>query len=104
MHGPYRFDTHDTKVVRILPEAVRACLRRLGGAAEKLLGESRTVEEKMRIYGQMQNYNEGVVSGYAGGGHYGSDQFLETRGAGGGALVPDIDGDVAPEVIEGRVS
>ncbi|CAM9516456.1 unnamed protein product [Scytosiphon promiscuus] len=89
-------------VVRILPEAVRACLRRLGGAAEKLLGESRTVEEKMRIYGQMQNYNEGVVSGYAGGGHYGSDQFLETRGAGGGELVPDIDGAIAPEVIEGR--
>ncbi|CAM9991354.1 unnamed protein product, partial [Hapterophycus canaliculatus] len=89
-------------VVRILPEAVRACLRRLGGAAEKLLGESRTVEEKMRIFGQMQNYNEGVVSGYAGGGHYGSDQFLETRGAGSGKLVPGIDGDVAPEVVEGR--
>lgn len=92
------------KVVRIEPGAARECLQRLGGAAEYLLGESRTVEEKMNDFGQMQNYDEGVVSGYAGGGDYGSDQFLETRGGGGDEIFPKIADDVAPDVIEGRVS
>lgn len=92
------------KVVRVEPGAARECLQRLGGAAEHLLGESRSVEEKMEDFGPMQNYDEGVVSGYAGGGGYGSDQFLETRGGGGGEIVPKIAGDIAPDVIEGRVS
>lgn len=92
------------KVVRVEPGAARERLERLGGAAEYLLGESRTVEEKMKDYGRMQNYDEGVVSGYAGGGDYGSDQFLETRGGGGGEIFPKIADDVAPDVIAGRVS
>lgn len=62
------------------------------------------MEEKMEQFGPMQNYDEGVVSGYAGGGDYGSDQFLETRGAGEGEIVPPICADVVPAVIEGRVS
>lgn len=52
----------------------------------------------------MQTYGEGVVSGYAGGGDYGTDQFLETRGAGKGEIVPKIGADVATAVVGGRVS
>lgn len=92
------------KVVRVVPVAVRTCLQTLGGAAEYLLGEFRTVEEKTKAFGQMQSYDEGIVSGYAGGGDYGTDQFLETRGAGKGAIIPNIDAEVAPAVIGGRVS
>lgn len=92
------------QVVRVVPETVRTCLETLGGAAEYLLGEFRTVEEKAKDFGQMQTYDEGIVSGYAGGGDYGTDQFLETRGAGKGEIVPKIDADVAPAVIGGRVS
>lgn len=92
------------KVVRVVPETVRTRLETLGGAAEYLLGEFRTVEEKRADFGQMQNFEEGIVSGYAGGGDYGSDQFLETRGAGEGEIIPEIGADVAPAVIRGRVS
>lgn len=92
------------KVVRVVPETVRTCLQTLGGAAEYLLGEFRTVEEKQADFGPMQNYDEGIVSGYAGGGDYGTDQFLETRGAGEGEIIPNMSADVAPAVIGGRVS
>lgn len=92
------------KVVRVEPGAARECLQRLGGAAEFLLGDTRTEEEKIDDFGQMQNHDEGVVSGYAGGGDYGPDQFLETRGGGDGEIVPKIPGDVARDVIHGRVS
>lgn len=92
------------KVVRVVPGTVRTCLQTLGGAAEYLLGEFRTVEEKTKDFGLMQTYDEGIVSGYAGGGDYGTDQFLETRGAGEGEIVPKISADIAPAVIGGRVS
>lgn len=82
----------------------RASLTKLGAAAEALLGETRSVEEKMAAFGAMQDHERGVVSGYAGGGDYGDDQFLETRGRGGGEIAPPIDADTAPDVLEGRVS
>lgn len=91
-------------VVRATCPEVRGSLARLGGAAEHLLGETRTVEEKIEAYGTMRDYEEGVVSGYAGGGDYGKDQFLETRGRGGNEIAPEIGGDTATDVIEGRVS
>lgn len=100
---PFPFVSH-AQVVRVGHEATRTCLRRLGGAAEYLLGDFRTREEKTRDFGQMRKHEEGVVSGYAGGGNYGSDQFLETRGAGNGEVVPAVGADVAPAVVEGRVS
>lgn len=71
--------------------------------AEELLGESRTVEEKVTAFGRIRAEGQ-FVSGYAGGGDYGSDQFLETRGIGGDEIAPHVDGDAAAGVIEGRVS
>ena len=82
----------------------RASLTKLGAAAEALLGDTRSVEEKMAAFGAMRDHERGVVSGYAGGGDYGDDQFLETRGRGGGEIAPPIDAGTAPDVLEGRVS
>eukprot|EP00903_Cladosiphon_okamuranus_P012123 g11375.t1 len=89
-------------VVRVVPETVRTRLQTLGRAAEYLLGEFRTVEEKQADFGPMQTYGESIVSGYAGGGDYGTDQFLETRGAGEGKIIPSMSADVAPAVVGGR--
>lgn len=91
-------------IVRAVCPKVRGSLAALRGSVEHLLGESRTVEEKMEAFGAMQDYEEGVVSGYAGGGDYGTDQFLETRGKGGEDIAPEIEAHVAPDVVEGRVS
>lgn len=82
----------------------RASLTKLGDAAEALLGDTRSVEEKMAAFGAMRDHERGMVSGYAGGGDYGDDQFLETRGLGGGEIAPPIDAGTAPDVLEGRVS
>lgn len=90
-------------VVRSTCPDVRASLIRLGTAAERLLGETRTVEEKLEAFGAMRDYEEGVISGYAGGGDYGTDQFLETRGRGAGQLAPEIDNATAPDLVDGRV-
>ncbi|CAN0330721.1 unnamed protein product [Ectocarpus sp. 12 AP-2014] len=88
-------------VVRVRPKPARACLRRLGKVAEQLLGESRTVEEKVAAFGPIRAEGQ-FVSGYAGGGDYGSGQFLETRGIGGEEIVPRVDGDAVAGLIEGR--
>ena len=82
----------------------RASLTKLAAAAEALLGETRSVEEKMAAFGAMRDHERGVVSGYAGGGDYGDDQFLETRGRGEGEIGAPIDAETAPAVLEGRVS
>lgn len=71
--------------------------------AEQLLGESRTVEAKVAAFGPIRAEGQ-FVSGYAGGGDYGSGQFLETRGIGGDEIVPHVDGDAVAGLIEGRVS
>lgn len=91
-------------IVRATSLDMRASLAALSGAAENLLGDARTAQEKLDEYGAMRDYEEGVVSGYAGGGGYGLDQFLETRGKGEGKIAPNIDGDIAPVVLAGRVS
>ncbi|CAB1107803.1 unnamed protein product [Ectocarpus sp. CCAP 1310/34] len=88
-------------VVRVRPKPARACLRRLGRVAEQLLGESRTVEEKVAAFGPIRAEGQ-FVSGYAGGGDYGSGQFLETRGIGGDEIVPHVDDDAVAGLIEGR--
>lgn len=82
----------------------RASLAKLGHAAEVLLGETCSVEEKMAAFGAMRDHERGVVSGYAGGGDYGDDQFLETRGRGGDEITPPIDAETTPDILEGRVS
>lgn len=86
------------------PSGAREALTKLGAAAEALLGETHSVPEKMAAFGAMRDHERGVVSGYAGGGDYGDDQFLETRGRGGGEIAPAIDAETAPDVLEGRVS
>lgn len=91
-------------VVRVTNPEAEEWLAKLGGAAEGLLGESRTVEEKEQVFGAMQAYDGGVVAGYAGGESYGNDQFLETRGSGGGGIVPAVDEALLPDVNAGRVS
>lgn len=91
-------------VVRAACPNIRASLASLRDSAEHLLGESRSVDEKIEAFGAMRDYEEGVVSGYAGGGDYGTDQFLETRGKGGEEIAPVIEAHIAPDVIEGRVS
>lgn len=91
-------------VVRVTDPEAKKWLAKLGDAAEDLLGESRTVEEKEQVFGAMQAYDGGVVAGYAGGESYGNDQFLETRGNGGGRVVPAVDEALLPNVRAGRVS
>lgn len=89
-------------VVRVTDPEAKKWLAKLGDAAEDLLGESRTVEEKEQVFGAMQAYDGGVVAGYAGGESYGNDQFLETRGNGGGRVVPAVDEALLPNVRAGR--
>lgn len=91
-------------LVRATCPETRDSLVKLSSPAECLLGQSRTVEEKLESFGAMRGYEEGVVAGYAGGGDYGSDQFLETRGEGGGEITPSVGETTAPDVVSGRVS
>lgn len=90
-------------VMRVTSADSMQSLAKLGTAAEELLGESRTVEEKEHTFGRMQHYDGGVVAGYVGGADYGDDQYLETRGSGAGAIVPAVGGSTSADVIEGRV-
>ena len=90
-------------VVRVACPRASAALSRLNSAADTLLGETLSVDDKLATFGPMRDYERGVVTGYAGGGDYGSDQFLETRGRGPGTLVPEMDAETTMLVIEGRV-
>lgn len=90
-------------LVRVTCPRSMASLAKLSSAAEDLLGDARTVDEKLETFGSMLDNGGGVVTGYAGGGDYGFDEFLETRGRGPGILVPEIEADTALRVMEGRV-
>lgn len=90
-------------LVRITCPRAMASLAKLSSAAESLLGDARSVDEKLEAFGPMQDNGGGGVTGYAGGGGYEFDEFLETRGCGPGTLVPEIEADAALCIMEGRV-
>lgn len=91
-------------VVRVICPVGGQSLVKLGSAAEALLGETRTTEEKESAFGIMREHDCGGVAGYAGGENYGDDQFLETRGRGGDVIVPALDKEKSSCVNAGRVS
>lgn len=91
-------------VVRVTCPVGVQSLAKLSGAAEALLGETRTTEEKESAFGTMREYDCGGVAGYAGGENYGDDQFLETRGRGGDVIVPALGKEKSSGVNAGRVS
>lgn len=75
----------------------------LNSAAGSLLEGPDTICNKHDTLVSMRDDDEGFV-GYAGGGHFGPDQFLETRGVGEERVTPLLRPRTESIITEGRVS